>query len=75
MCAFVSLLTGFTVPSNIAITGETTLRGKVTAVGGIKEKVSRPYLESTPANISVRYWELIVKVSRKSSFREPTAKT
>ncbi|TDL26868.1 ATP-dependent protease La [Rickenella mellea] len=38
-CAFVSLLTGATVPSNIAMTGEITLRGRVTPVGGIKEKV------------------------------------
>lgn len=40
VCAFVSLLTGLTVPTTVAMTGETTLRGKVTAVGGIKEKVS-----------------------------------
>lgn len=39
-CAFVSLLTGALVPSNIAMTGEITLRGHVTPVGGIKEKVS-----------------------------------
>ncbi|KLO17734.1 ATP-dependent protease La [Schizopora paradoxa] len=38
-CAFVSLLTGATVPPHIAMTGEITLRGKVTPVGGIKEKV------------------------------------
>ncbi|KAG6856051.1 hypothetical protein H0H87_008065 [Tephrocybe sp. NHM501043] len=38
-CAFVSLLTGACVPSNIAMTGEITLRGRVTPVGGIKEKV------------------------------------
>ncbi|KAG8854338.1 hypothetical protein FRB91_003660 [Serendipita sp. 411] len=39
VCAFVSLLTGLTVPKYVAMTGETTLRGRVTAVGGIKEKV------------------------------------
>ncbi|KAG6836975.1 hypothetical protein H0H93_016928 [Arthromyces matolae] len=39
-CAFVSLLTGACVPSNIAMTGEITLRGRVTPVGGIKEKVT-----------------------------------
>ncbi|CAG7851245.1 Lon protease homolog 2, peroxisomal {ECO:0000255/HAMAP-Rule:MF_03121} {ECO:0000255/HAMAP-Rule:MF_03121} [Serendipita indica DSM 11827] len=39
VCAFVSLLTGLTVSKYIAMTGETTLRGRVTAVGGIKEKV------------------------------------
>ncbi|KAA1475792.1 ATP-dependent protease La [Dentipellis sp. KUC8613] len=38
-CAFVSLLTGACVPPNIAMTGEITLRGRVTPVGGIKEKV------------------------------------
>ncbi|KAH0579627.1 hypothetical protein H2248_002477 [Termitomyces sp. 'cryptogamus'] len=38
-CAFVSLLTGACVPSHIAMTGEITLRGRVTPVGGIKEKV------------------------------------
>lgn len=37
--AFVSLLTGALVPANIAMTGEITLRGLVTPVGGIKEKV------------------------------------
>ena len=39
VCAFVSLLTGACVPSNIAMTGEVTLRGRVGPVGGIKEKV------------------------------------
>ncbi|KAJ7257947.1 ATP-dependent protease La [Mycena haematopus] len=39
VCAFVSLLTGARVPTNIAMTGEITLRGRVTPVGGIKEKV------------------------------------
>ncbi|PCH43054.1 ATP-dependent protease La [Wolfiporia cocos MD-104 SS10] len=38
-CAFVSLLTGACVPSNVAMTGEVTLRGRVGPVGGIKEKV------------------------------------
>ncbi|KAI0790959.1 Lon protease C-terminal proteolytic domain-containing protein [Abortiporus biennis] len=39
VCAFVSLLTGACVPSDTAMTGEITLRGRVGAVGGIKEKV------------------------------------
>ncbi|CAA7262193.1 unnamed protein product [Cyclocybe aegerita] len=39
VCAFVSLLTGACVPTNVAMTGEITLRGRVTPVGGIKEKV------------------------------------
>ncbi|TCD60849.1 hypothetical protein EIP91_009398, partial [Steccherinum ochraceum] len=38
-CAFVSLLTGACVPSDVAMTGEITLRGRVGPVGGIKEKV------------------------------------
>ncbi|KAH8112093.1 ATP-dependent protease La [Phellopilus nigrolimitatus] len=38
-CAFVSLLSGAIVSSNIAMSGEITLRGRVTPVGGIKEKV------------------------------------
>ncbi len=37
--ALVSLLTGRTVKSNVGMTGEITLRGKVLPVGGIKEKV------------------------------------
>ncbi|KAL1745337.1 Lon protease C-terminal proteolytic domain-containing protein [Schizophyllum fasciatum] len=38
-CALVSLLTGRVVPTHVAMTGEITLRGRVTPVGGIKEKV------------------------------------
>ncbi|KAL1938944.1 hypothetical protein VTO73DRAFT_11097 [Trametes versicolor] len=38
-CAFVSLLTGACIPTNVAMTGEITLRGRVGPVGGIKEKV------------------------------------
>ena len=45
-CAMVSLLTGACVPTNIAMTGEITLRGRVTAVGGIKEKVSITFQHS-----------------------------
>jgi ATP-dependent Lon protease len=37
--ALVSLATGRIVRSDVALTGETTLRGKVLPVGGIKEKV------------------------------------
>lgn len=38
-CAITSLLTGRLVRSDVAMTGEITLRGKVMPVGGIKEKV------------------------------------
>ena len=38
--ALVSLLTGRTVRSNTAMTGEISLRGLVLPVGGIKEKVT-----------------------------------
>ncbi len=41
--ALVSLYTGKPVRGDIAMTGEVTLRGKVLAVGGIKEKVLAAY--------------------------------
>ncbi len=37
--ALVSMLTGRKVRERIAMTGETTLRGKVLPVGGLKEKI------------------------------------
>ncbi|KAN0118136.1 Lon protease (S16) C-terminal proteolytic domain containing protein [Russula decolorans] len=39
VCAIVSLLKGKCVPPTTALTGEITLRGRVSPVGGIKEKV------------------------------------
>ena len=37
--AIVSALTGIPVKANVAMTGEITLRGEVTAIGGLKEKL------------------------------------
>jgi ATP-dependent Lon protease len=37
--ALVSALTGIPVKANVAMTGEITLRGEVTAIGGLKEKL------------------------------------
>jgi ATP-dependent Lon protease len=37
--AMVSALTGITVKASVAMTGEITLRGEVTAIGGLKEKL------------------------------------
>ncbi|HEY0436545.1 MAG TPA: endopeptidase La [Phenylobacterium sp.] len=37
--AIVSVLTGIPIKAEIAMTGEVTLRGRVTAIGGLKEKL------------------------------------
>jgi ATP-dependent Lon protease len=37
--ALVSALTGIPVRADVAMTGEITLRGEVTAIGGLKEKL------------------------------------
>lgn len=41
--ALVSTLTGFPVRSDIAMTGEISLRGRVLAIGGLKEKTMAAY--------------------------------
>lgn len=43
VCALVSELTGKPVRRNVAMTGEVTLRGKVLAIGGLKEKTMAAY--------------------------------
>jgi len=43
VCALVSELLGKPVRRNVAMTGEVTLRGKVLAIGGLKEKTMAAY--------------------------------
>ena len=65
--AVLSALTGAKIKSNVAMTGEVTLRGRVLPIGGLKEKVTaakqagidtilipfenKPNLEEIPKNI------------------------
>ena len=44
MTSLVSALTGLKVRRDIAMTGEITLRGRVLAIGGLKEKTMAAYL-------------------------------
>ena len=44
-CSIVSVITKFPVKKAIAMTGEVTLRGRVLAIGGLKEKIIAAYGE------------------------------
>ncbi|KAH9027514.1 Lon protease C-terminal proteolytic domain-containing protein [Lactarius deliciosus] len=54
VCAMASLLTGKCVPPTTAMTGEITLRGRVSPEGGVKEKVLGAHRAG--ANKEVRAW-------------------
>ena len=65
-CALVSLLTGRLIRSDVALTGEITLRGKVLPVGGIKEKV----LAAKRAGIAT---VILPRLNRKDIAEAPAA--
>ena len=44
-CSIVSAITKFAVKKTVAMTGEVTLRGRVLAIGGLKEKILAAYGE------------------------------
>ena len=71
--AVLSALTDIPVKSNIAMTGEVTLRGKVLAVGGIKEKVLAAYRAGVdtiimPKDCEPDYMEIPEEVRNKIKF-------
>ena len=45
VCSIVSAITKFPVKKTVAMTGEVTLRGRVLAIGGLKEKILAAYRE------------------------------
>jgi len=71
--AVLSALSGIPVKSNIAMTGEVTLRGKVLAVGGIKEKVLAAYRAGVdtiimPKECEADYEDIPEEVKSKITF-------
>lgn len=74
MCtALFSLLTGKKVDTNVAMTGEITLRGKILPVGGIKEKVLAAYRQGItkiliPKECEAATEEIPASVRKKLTF-------
>lgn len=71
--AVLSALSGIPVKSNISMTGEVTLRGKVLAVGGIKEKVLAAYRAGVdtiimPKECEADYEDIPEEVKSKINF-------
>lgn len=71
--AVLSALSNIPVKSNIAMTGEITLRGKVLAVGGIKEKVLAAFRAGVdtiimPKDCEADYEEIPEEVKSKMKF-------
>ncbi len=71
--AVLSALSNIPVKSNIAMTGEVTLRGKVLAVGGIKEKVLAAFRAGVdtiimPKDCEADYEEIPEEVKSKMEF-------
>ena len=62
LTSLISLFTQKRIKSRIAMTGEITLRGKVLAVGGIKEKI----LAAKRAKIK----EIILSIQNKADVKE-----
>lgn len=71
--AVLSALSAIPVRANIAMTGEVTLRGKVLAVGGIKEKVLAAFRAGVdtiimPKDCEADYEEIPDEVKSKMTF-------
>ena len=72
-CALLSLLTGRKARRNVAMTGELTLRGKVTRIGGLKEKALAAYRQGIteiliPKDNAPDIEEIPASVRKKLSF-------